>query len=303
MITVFGSINVDFITNTSRFPESGETVQAKSFSTSPGGKGANQALAARRCGGTVSFVGAIGGDRYAAEATAALDHSGVSLAHLQTVEARTGAAFVTVNQMGENTIVVVPGANALVDPKRLNVQAGDILLMQFEIPLAAVVEAATQAKRAGAMVVLNVAPPLPLPDELLEAVALLIVNEGELAIVAGSSAGSLRDKVAALSAAYDLTIVCTLGAAGALLAHQGTMVSVQAPQIRVVDTIGAGDAAIGAFVAALQAGNSPELCLELAVAYGSAICTVAGPQAAPRSGLVQALRHQTRHTIRREQAV
>jgi ribokinase len=241
-ITVLGSANMDLVVNADRAPRLGETVTGGTFRTVPGGKGANQALAASRAGGEVRFAGAVGDDVYGTQIRALLAAGGVDVSALDTAAAPTGTAHITVDAAGANSIVVVPGANgtvqALSEVHRAAIAGAEVLLLQLELPMAAVVEAARCAHSRGVAVVLTPAPAARLPAELLDAVDLLVPNEHEAAALN-------------LSPAEHRDLLVTLGAAGARYErHCLASLTIPAFQVAAVDTTGAGDAFVGAFAVA-----------------------------------------------------
>jgi ribokinase len=241
-ITVLGSANMDLVVSVDRAPRPGETVTGTTFRTVPGGKGANQALAAARAGGEVRFAGAVGEDAYGAQVRALLAAAGVDASALDTAAVPTGTAHITVDTAGANSIVVVPGANgtvqALSDVHRAAIAGADVLLLQLELPMTAVVEAAQLAHTRGVAVVLTPAPPAPLPPELLDIVDLLVPNEHE-------------EDVLNLGPAEHRDLLVTLGAAGARYERRGERpLTVPAFEVGAVDTTGAGDAFVGAFAVA-----------------------------------------------------
>ena len=199
-ITVVGSCNADLVAFVEHAPERGETVSGLRSTTGPGGKGANQAIAAARLGGAVSFVGAVGEDAMGVMLRDALVDAGVDVTRLRTVEQETGSAHIVVESDGANRIVVVPGANGLVtlgDAERQLIASSDLLLLQLELPLAVVVEASRAARDAGVRVILTPAPVLPLPEELLQAVDVLVPNQHEARQLADTA--DVGEAVAALS--------------------------------------------------------------------------------------------------------
>ena len=187
-IAVVGSCNMDISAFVERAPERGETVSGISSKTSPGGKGANQAIAAARLGGSVSFIGAVGDDGYGRALRTAFAEAGVDTSQLRIVEQETGTALIVVEPSGANRIVVIPGANAtvkaLTPADRELIEASSLLLLQLESPLQVVIEAARVARDAGTVVVLTPAPARRLPDELVRCVDVLVPNEHEALIVA-----------------------------------------------------------------------------------------------------------------------
>jgi ribokinase len=248
-ITVLGSANMDLVVTVDRAPRHGETVTGGTFRTVPGGKGANQALAAARAGGEVHFAGAVGDDAYGTQIRALLAAGGVDVSALDTAAVPTGTAHITVDAAGANSIVVVPGANgtvrALSDVHRAAIAGAEVLLLQLELPMAAVVEAARCAHSRGVAVVLTPAPPAPLPAGLLDAVDLLVANEHEAAAL------NLRP-------AEHRDVLVTLGAAGARYERHGLApLTIPAFEVAAVDTTGAGDAFVGAF--AVARGEYPDL--------------------------------------------
>jgi ribokinase len=283
MIVVFGSINIDLVTRAERIPAPGETVLGGDYVTIPGGKGANQALAARRAGAEVALVGAFGRDDFAAAALSLLKADGVDLAASRATHKATGAAFITVDPQGENAIVVASGANAEARASHLEATrlgAHDFLLLQREVPIAEVVAAAAWAARRGAKVVLNAAPAGELSADLMANLAFLVVNEHEAAIVGGAFgfAGAPDALAAAMATRFGTAVIVTLGAAGAVAHADGRRYEAPAPKIEVVDTTAAGDTFVGAFAAALDSGLPFETALRRGLAAGSLACTKPGAQ-------------------------
>lgn len=285
MIIVFGSINLDLVARVSRLPRPGETLAGEHFAALPGGKGANQALAARRAGARVAMVGAVGDDAFAGTALAGLAAAGVDLSRVSRAETPTGVALIHVDSAGQNCITVVAGANARADAGSIPdamLCVGNVLLMQLEVPLSAVHALARRAHSAGARVVLNAAPARPLPIDLLENVDVLIVNEVEAnAIGASLAMPTLPDDLAAAAyRRFGVATVVTLGAQGALCAADGRLWRLPAPPIEIRDTTGAGDAFTGALAAALDRRSDWGRALADAVAAGSIACVGDGAQAA-----------------------
>lgn len=293
MILVFGSINIDLVTRVPSIPAPGETVLGRSYALVPGGKGANQALAARRAGAQVALAGAVGRDDFARAALALLEADGVDLTCVERVEAPTGAAFIAVDAKGENAIVVASGANACARAAALGGAIpgpGDTLLLQRETPEAESLAAARAAKARGARVILNLAPADALASEWLELLDLLIVNEHE-AVALGRALGLDGDAEAVARAldARGVATVATLGAAGAVVWSGGRRCAAPAPKVDVVDTTGAGDGFVGAFAAALDRGATIDEALAEGVAAGALACSVAGAQTSlPRRAAIEA---------------
>ena len=255
MIAVLGSANMDLVVTVDRAPGRGETVTGRTYDTVPGGKGANQALAAARAGGDVAFLGAVGDDDFGRRITALLTESGVDVSGLVVSDRPTGTAHITVDGDGDNSIVVVPGANGtvteLTDAHRAAIDGADLLLMQLELPLDLVTAAAIHARSRGVRVVLTPAPAVPLPEALLDAVGLLVPNEHEAALLAG-----VGDPVAAARslAARGGDVVVTLGAKGALRVSGDETTEVAAFAVTAVDTTAAGDTFAGVLAVGLAEG-------------------------------------------------
>lgn len=263
-VLVIGSLNVDLVTLVERHPHPGETVMGEDGGRFAGGKGANQALAARRAGAAVTMVGAVGADEPGSAYVRRLHEHGIETLVLEIEGVPTGRAMITVDEAGENSILVVPGANARLPARRLDLAPGDVLLCSLEVPLTTVAAAARAANAAGARVVINLAPYAALPHDVIGLADPVVVNESEAALLADSDLlpGSL---------------LVTFGSAGAMwddLRVEGVAV----PGEEVVDTVGAGDAFCGALVAALAAGADRESALEAAARAGAEAVTWAGAQ-------------------------
>ncbi len=286
MITVFGSINLDLIGSVERLPRPGETVPGSGFATAPGGKGANQALAAARAGAAVCMVGAVGKDEFAAPALALLRAGGVDLSRVRAVEGPTGVALILVDAAGENVIAVIPGANGTVneaDASALEVSAGDALVLQLEVPVASINVAAQRAKRAGAHVLLNFAPFRADALALIRQATHLIVNESECWLIAealGVPAGQPATQAAELSEKYAVTVIVTLGKDGALAVADRKTETISALQVAVLDTVGAGDTFCGYLAAGLSEGMALTNALAFASTAASLACTKSGAQPA-----------------------
>jgi ribokinase len=272
-VVVVGSANLDLVVTAPTLPRPGETVLGDGFSMVPGGKGANQAVAAARAGARCVFVGAVGEDSFADQLRANLAGAGVDLSRLRSVPGPSGVALIAVDGAAENFIVVAPGANrelARLDADdRAAVAVADVLLCQLEIPLPAVADAAEAARAAGTTVVLNAAPARSLPAELLASVDVLVVNQGEAEVLSGRS-GAVDGLLDALLAQVP-RVVLTLGARGARYADRdGRRLAVEAPRIEAVDTTAAGDAFTGALAVALAEQRPIESALRWACAAGAA---------------------------------
>jgi ribokinase len=283
LIVVVGSLNLDLVVRVPRLPGPGETVSGGDVFRNPGGKGANQAVAAARLGRGVAMVGCVGDDQAGRDLLASLRAHGVDTAHVRVVEGvPSGAAFITVREDGENQIVVSPGANARLtaeDAVRAGaaLRAAAVTLLQLEIPLAAV---AAAARAAGGTVVLNPAPVQALPEELLGEVDVLVPNRVELAQLAAAPAPGTVEEAAELAGRLpSRAVVVTLGADGALVVEQGHASHVPAVPVRPVDTTAAGDAFCGGLADALAGGAALQDAARWAVRVAAAACTRPGAQA------------------------
>lgn len=281
-IVVVGSCNVDFVVPVATLPAPGETVLGRDHLRAPGGKGANQAVAAARLGSPVSFVGCVGSDELAATIRAALADSGVDLTWLHEVEdTPSGIALITVADGGENTIAVSPGANAHLSPSHLDADllaSSDVVLVQLEVPLDTVDAA---VRTAGGTVLLNPAPARELPAALLAEVDVLIPNRSELGVLAGAPEPTTIDEAAALAKSLvgPSAVVVTLGADGALVVADDEVTHVPAVPVDAVDATGAGDAFCGALADALARGSSLVEAAEWAVRVAGISTTQRGAQA------------------------
>ena len=285
MIVVFGSINLDLVFTPSHLPAPGETVLCDGFAAFPGGKGANQAVAAARAGAEVRMIGCVGDDSFAATPLDAFAAAGVDCSGIRRGALPTGCASITVAPDGENHIVVASGANREVLAGQLAEAppgGGDILLLQMEIDLAENWKAVEIARSAGARVVLNSAPAGPVPAEILSRLDLLLVNEIEVLQVAKERGLEQMEPEAAartLSGLFGLDLVVTLGGDGAIWVAADGIARVPAPPVAVVDTVGAGDAFAGALAAAMDRDLDRQSALAFACAAGSLACRTHGAQA------------------------
>ncbi|WBB57436.1 ribokinase [Verrucosispora sp. WMMD573] len=268
-VVVVGSANMDLVATAEALPRPGETRLGTDFVTVPGGKGANQAIAAARAGAASVFLGAIGSDAFGVTLRARITAAGVDTSQLRTTYGASGVALVMVNAEGENAILVTPGANAsltdLTETELDAVRDADVLVAQLEIPVETVTRAAVAARAAGTRVVLNAAPAVPLPPELLAAVDVLVVNESE----AQAYTGRGREDPRAL---LDLVprAVLTLGAQGAWYGDRdGAAVHVPAVRVDTVDSTAAGDAFTGALAVAWGEGRDLADAVRWASAAGA----------------------------------
>jgi ribokinase len=278
-VFVAGSINMDVVATADRHPRVGETVAGRQVLYFPGGKGANQAVAASRLGVKTTLIGRLGKDSFGAELKAFLGDQGIDLGYLvETAEAHSGTAIITVAE-ADNTIVVIPGANGLVGPDDVEVVPllkGDVAVSQFEIPLPSIVAFFRRARAASAVTVLNPAPARKMPDELLALVDILVLNETELGFLAGAElsdddeAGKIIDVARKLQAREDQTICVTLGRRGVLALAGREEIAVAGRAVRALDTTGAGDCFAGALAAQLAEGAA----LRTALAFANAAASI-----------------------------
>jgi ribokinase len=301
---------MDLVARTPRIPQPGETIIGGDFHTVPGGKGANQAVAAARLGAQVSMVGRVGRDAFANPllenlAAAGVDHTFVT----QYPGAATGVALIVVDDAGQNSIVVASGANmrlspADVDAAEAAIAAADALLLQLESPLETVTRAAEVARTHRVTVILNPAPARPLPAALLSLVDVLIPNESETSLLTGMPVG---DQAEAETAAVALresgvgTVILTLGDRGALLAREGETERFPAFDVTPVDTTAAGDAFVGGFAVALAEGQSLAEAVRWGNAAGALATTKLGaqPSLPNRQALEKLLAEGTAESARR----
>lgn len=294
MITVIGSINLDLIATTTRLPQPGETVPGKAFSTAPGGKGANQALAARRAGADVRMVAAVGRDAFADAALALLKRDGVDLSLVRPHDGATGVALILVDGRGENMITVVPGTNGLVSPRdveALPLRPGEHVLLQHEIALDTVEASLQRCRATGAVALLNTAPFLAEAAPLLAQAEIVIANETEFDLYGAELAldgTDRRERMIDFARRTGRTIVVTLGADGVLGARGGEIVHAHGLQIEPVDTVGAGDTFCGYLAAGLDEGRPFASALRRAAVAGSLACLLPGAQPSiPRGDAVE----------------
>ena len=281
---VVGSINQDFILRVERRPEPGETITGAELSLFPGGKGANQAIAAARLGAEVTMFGRVGEDPFGEELVKNLRDNGVDTSRVETLSgAPTGSAFITVTPDGENTIIVSPGANRSFGPEVIEAANEDlrrtrILVAQLEVAVEAVETAARAVEEAGGRFLLNLAPPREVSDALLRWCDPLVVNEHEARFLLGEEAQNPEESAGKLLDLGPRSAVVTLGAEGAILAVGGSAQHFPAPEVEAVDTTGAGDAFVGALAAKLARGAPLEEAVPYAVLAGAAAVTSEGAQ-------------------------
>jgi ribokinase len=278
-VFVAGSINMDVVATASRHPRIGETVAGNAVLYFPGGKGANQAVAAAKLGAPTTLIGRIGNDAFGEELKAFLAAQAIDLSFLrETPDAQTGTAIITIAN-ADNTIVVIPGANGMVgaaDVIAPKLAKGDIAVSQFEIPLAAISAFFKRARTAGATTILNPAPAIECGAELLDLVDILILNESELGFLAKTELGETDDDARfidaarSLHAAKDKIICVTLGRRGVLALVHDKPVIIPGRTVEAVDTTGAGDCFVGAVAAQLAGGKT----IRGALGYANAAASI-----------------------------
>jgi len=277
-IVCVGSMNMDIAAYSTTLPRPGETVFGSTLTSSPGGKGLNQAVAARRLGASVAFVGNLGGDDTGDAVAAFLDAEGIDTNGIGRVDdVPSGAAIILIDAKSENAIVVIPGANMVWQQGALDdlqLSGGDIVIAQFEVPDAVIIDAFERAHKAGARTILNAAPARAMPERLLPLVDILVVNETELAAtcsktIDGSDIAAVTGAAASLSSPR-LAVIATLGSAGAVVAAGGTTVRIAGVAVKAIDTAGAGDCFIGALAAALARGEG----LQQAAAFANRAASI-----------------------------
>ncbi|TFV79888.1 ribokinase [Bradyrhizobium frederickii] len=278
-VFVAGSINMDVVATADRHPKVGETVAGRQVLYFPGGKGANQAVAASRLGAGTTLIGRLGKDSFGAELKTFLGDQGIDLGYVvETAEAHTGTAIITVAE-ADNTIVVIPGANGLVgadDVEVVPLLAGDVAVSQFEIPLPSIAAFFQRARAAGTVTVLNPAPAQKISGELLALVDILVLNETELGFLAGvnlsdsDEAGKIIGAARKLQVREDQTICVTLGKRGVLALAGREEITVPGRAVKAIDTTGAGDC----FVGALAAQLADDVPLRTAIAFANAAASI-----------------------------
>lgn len=287
-VVVVGSLNMDLVARSPRLPAPGETVMGETFATIPGGKGANQAVAAARLGAATAMIGCVGDDDLGRRLLAGLDADRIDRAEVRVVAGiSSGVAFIVVDDDGRNGIVVVPGANAQLAPEDLAraeplLAAAKVVALQLETPLATVEDAARRARALGKAVILNPAPARPLPRALVACADFLVPNEHEAALLTGRPVDSIEGAVAAgeaLRAQGARTVLVTLGERGVVAVGDGRPEHFPAQPVRAVDTTAAGDTFIGGLAAAIARGEG--LAGAVAYAQAAAAISVTRPGAQP----------------------
>ena len=264
-VVVVGSCNLDLVSTTTHLPSPGETLRAVAYAEHAGGKGLNQAVACARMGARTAFIGCVGNDSAGIMLRDLLSSEGIDTSQLVTVDAPTGRAFITVDASGENTIVIVAGANAHVGETAITVPSSKVLLAQLEIPLEIVTQVFSQAQNA--ITVLNPAPAAPLSPELLSLCDYVVPNETESEALGGTKF---------LLGSGVNTVITTLGERGAEISEATYMTPIAPYKVDAIDTVGAGDAFVGALCAELARGETIEHAARIASIAGALATTVHG---------------------------
>jgi len=266
-VVVVGSCNLDLVSSTDHLPSPGETLRADAYAEHAGGKGLNQAVACARMGARTAFIGCVGNDSAGTMLRELLDSEGVDTTQLKTVDAPTGRAFITVAANGENTIVIVAGANAHLGDSTITIPHAKVLLTQLEIPLPVVIDVLTQARLQTSVTVLNPAPATALTKELLSLCNIAVPNETESAALGGTQV---------LLDAGVTTVVSTLGEQGAQISNSTSTTPIAPYKVDAIDTVGAGDAFVGALCAEIARGADIQRAAQIASIAGALATTVPG---------------------------
>ena len=291
MIFCVGSINLDFITNVRSLPVKGETVIGDKLVISPGGKGANQALAASRAGSKVRFVAAVGNDQNREAALKSILEADIDISSVTSLNSNTGVAFITLDEFGENQIVVSPGANNGLSIENVrcgltSIKSSDTLLIQQEIPFNALEQALIMANAVNATIILNTAPQNSDSQKLVKKSSIIVCNEVEFSNLYSDFLNekqshkdlSLLDKLRKISSSLEKTFVVTLGDKGLICRSLKNQFELPALKVSVVDTIGAGDTFCGFLSACLDQGKTLEESLIIANKAAALACTKIGAQ-------------------------
>lgn len=286
-VVVVGSLNMDLVTRASRLPRAGETLIGQTFSTVPGGKGANQAVASARLGADVSMIGCVGTDAYGTQLREALRVEGIDCQAVSTVDGSSGVALIVVDDSSQNAIVIVAGSNGELMPASLQafdsvLQAADVIVCQLEVPMNTVGYALKRGRELGKTVILNPAPAsAPLPAEWYASIDYLIPNESEAGALSGVTVDSIDSAKAAATQLIQAgagKVIITLGSQGALFTDGQGFEHLLAPKVRAVDTTAAGDTFVGGFAAALANGKSEAEAIRFGQVAAALSVTRAGAQ-------------------------
>jgi ribokinase len=302
-VLVIGSSNTDLVISTSRLPLPGETLLGGTFFTAPGGKGANQAVAAARAGAYVTFITRVGQDDFGQQALELFAKENIHTDHIiMDPDRPSGVAFILVDDAGENSIVVASGANAALTPAQINqaeaaFQQADVCLLQLETPIETVTRAAHLATHYKKPVILNPAPATQLPQELWPHLYLITPNENETEMLTGIAPNTTKNAQKAAQVLLGRgvqNVIITLGAQGALIVTPGQTDLISAPQVTATDTTAAGDAFNGALAYALASGHTLTDATQFACAAGALTVTKPGAQPAipTASAIHQLLKNQ-----------
>lgn len=287
-ILVIGSLNMDFSIRTNRMPLPGETIIGNELKITPGGKGANQAYAIGKMGGNVAIIGAVGSDEQGNILKENLKSVGVDVTPIEIINNQnTGCAFVTVDEGGENSIIVIPGANNLVTKEIIDknielIRKADIIVMQLEIPIEVVKYAIKIAKQNGKTVILDPAPAVSRElDEIFDKIDYIKPNETELSILTDMPTNNMEEIILAareLNKKGLKNIIVTLGSKGALLVNENESAIFEVPKVKIVDTTAAGDSFLATFAIRLLEGNSIHDCIKMANKVANLVVTRKGAQ-------------------------
>ena len=297
-IAIFGSINMDLVVRAAHIPAPGETILGSDFVTVPGGKGANQAVAVAQLGGAATMIGAVGDDAFGDTLRASLQHYGVNVAHVQRIQWSSGVALITIDERGQNSIVVASGANmrmssAILDSVDHTLAQSSHLLCQLEIPYELVIAAMQLAKRRGVITILDPAPTHALPAEYYAAADIITPNEQETLQLTGILPNDDANARAAAQRLHErgaTHVIIKRGAQGVLWSHAGQLLAVPAFNVAAVDTVAAGDCYNGALACALARGEEMPSALRYAAAAAAIAVTRHGAQQAmPRHAEVMTL--------------
>ena len=280
-IVVIGSMNMDYILKTTDLPKKGETIHANDFKTAIGGKGANQAFAAKKLGADVVMIGAVGKDENGSKIINKMNQEGIDVSRIERVDTNTGNAIITVDKKGDNTIVVYSGANSslskeIIDRNEDIIKNADFVIFQLEIPIEVVEYGISVAKKHNRKIILNPAPSKPLSEEILKNVDILTPNETELQNISGEN--DLKTGAKKLLIAGAKEIIVTLGEKGSYYLSNEKEINAQAIEVNAIDTTAAGDSFNGALAVALGEGKDIKYALEFANVVGALTTTKLGAE-------------------------